>query len=119
MSKQPAASNWLSDNGIECVETIVPDFAGIARGKILPVCQFGEKNYKLPIAVFGQTINGTYHMPQDNVEAFMWFNLAGLKGSKDAREARDMVAERMTEEQIIEAHRRTREWRPQDLVVSD
>ena len=34
----------------------------------------------------------------------------GLRGARDAHEERDMVAERMTKAQIIEAHRLTREW---------
>ncbi len=67
MSK-PSFSDWLLDNGIESVETIVPDFAGLPRGKVQPVAHFGDKTYKMPIAVFGQTINGTYYMRPDNVE---------------------------------------------------
>lgn len=59
---------WLKDRDIEYVETIVADFAGIARGKILPASGFGENEYKLPFAVFGQTINGTYYLRTDNVE---------------------------------------------------
>jgi len=51
-------------------------------------------------------------VPQDHVQAYMWLNLAGMTGAKDAIEARDMVAERMTQEQLIEAHRMTREWQP-------
>jgi hypothetical protein len=50
---------------------------------------------------------------QDNVQAYMWLNLAGVKGAREALEARDMVAERMTREEILEAHRLTREWQPQ------
>ena len=50
-------------------------------------------------------------VPRD-VRAYMWFNLAGLTGSRDAIEARDMVGERMTADEIVEAHRLTREWRP-------
>jgi hypothetical protein len=36
----------------------------------------------------------------------MWFNLSGDAVSRDG------VAQRMTAEQIAEAHRRAREWRP-------
>lgn len=61
-------SSWLDEHGIENVETVVPDFAGIARGKVQPAAQFGDKDFKLPIAIFGQTINGTYYMRKDNVE---------------------------------------------------
>lgn len=44
------------------------DLAGTARGKIQPVAKLSSKDLKLPIAVFGQTINGTYHMRSNNVE---------------------------------------------------
>lgn len=59
---------WLRERNVECVETIVADFAGIARGKIQPISEFSAKAYKLPIAVFGQTISGTYFMRSDNVQ---------------------------------------------------
>jgi TPR repeat protein len=53
---------------------------------------------------------------QDSVAAHMWFNLAALtlKGEEHARAAkrRDAAAARMTPEQIAEAQRRAREWRP-------
>ena len=37
---------------------------------------------------------------QDNVSAHMWFNVAGAQNYDDARELRDALAERMTDEQI-------------------
>ena len=42
-------------------------------------------------------------MPQDNVQAQKWFNLAGAGGVEDGREGRDMVTKEMTLEQIDEA----------------
>ena len=68
MSDKPSHAEWLDEHGIECVETVVADFAGIPRGKLQPIADFGKTHYKLPIAVFGQTINGTYHMCPDNTE---------------------------------------------------
>lgn len=68
MSNDVTANDWLTEHRIEQVETIVADFAGLPRGKIQPVAQFGDKKLKLPIAIFGQTIHGTYHMKKDNVE---------------------------------------------------
>ena len=49
-------------------------------------------------------------MPQDYVSAHMWFNLAAATGDEDARKGRDIVAARMTREQIAEAQARAREW---------
>ena len=55
-------------------------------------------------------------MSQDDVAAHMWFNLAGARSSGEERdtivELRDAVAERMTSEQIAEAQRLAREWKP-------
>jgi TPR repeat protein len=49
---------------------------------------------------------------QDYVQAHMWYNLAAAKGEKRARKLRDSLAERMTPEQIAEAQRLAREWKP-------
>jgi hypothetical protein len=54
----------------------------------------------------------------DNVSAYMWFNLAaaGFPASDPRRSTavgdRDVVAAKMTAEQIAEAQKRAREWRP-------
>lgn len=52
----------------------------------------------------------------DDVAAFMWLILAAAQSSGENREtyntAREAVAERLTPEQISEALRRAREWRP-------
>jgi len=56
---------------------------------------------------------------RDNVSAHMWFNLAAAHfpgWDTDARSAavrvRDLVAEKMTPDQIAQAQRRAREWTP-------
>ena len=57
-------------------------------------------------------------VPQDDVEAHMWLNLATAQASGEERDAyvkeRDDVAARMMPEQIAEAQRRAREWTPID-----
>ncbi len=68
MSDKPSHAEWLDEHGIEHIETIVADFAGLPRGKLQPLAEFGKPHYKLPIAVFGQTVNGTYYMRADNAE---------------------------------------------------
>ncbi len=40
---------------------------------------------------------------RDDVEAFMWFQLAADQGNSDAADNRDWIAERMTRDQIAEA----------------
>ena len=55
-------------------------------------------------------------VPQGYVVAHMWFSLVGAQSSGFSREAcvdaRDEVAARMTSEQIAEAQRLAREWKP-------
>jgi TPR repeat protein len=51
-------------------------------------------------------------VPQDDVLAHMWFNLAAAQGHANAKKGRDLMAKRMTREQIAEAQRLAREWKP-------
>jgi len=51
-------------------------------------------------------------VPQDFVSAHMWFNLAAARGGKNAEEWRAIVAQLMTLEQIAEAQKLAREWKP-------
>ncbi len=73
-------------------------------------------------------------VPQDDVQAHMWLNLATAQGREDARKARDKLAEQMTPAtaqgredarkardklaeqmtpaQLAEAQRLAREWKP-------
>ncbi len=65
MSK--AIESFLKDNRIDEVECLVPDMAGIARGKILPAKKFldgmRQHGLRIPEDVFVQTVNGDY--PED------------------------------------------------------
>ena len=49
---------------------------------------------------------------QDYVEAHKWFNLAAARGNKHAAGNRDWLAKKMTPDQIEEAQRLAREWKP-------
>jgi uncharacterized protein len=53
---------------------------------------------------------------QDYVEAHMWLNLAASKSNGEDQnrrsDLRDAVAKKMTPQQIAEAQRRAREWKP-------
>jgi hypothetical protein len=49
---------------------------------------------------------------QDYIQAHMWFNLAGASGNADGIKYRDIVAGKMTPDQIAESERLTREWKP-------
>jgi TPR repeat protein len=47
---------------------------------------------------------------QDYVQAHMWFNIAGANGDATGINNRDIVAEKMTPDQIAEAQKLAREW---------
>ena len=49
-------------------------------------------------------------VPQDYVQAHMWWNLAASKGNENGRKNRDIIAKKMTPVQITEAQRIAREW---------
>ena len=51
-------------------------------------------------------------VPQDFVSAHMWMNLSGSNGNKNAIENRDIIEKRMTPQQIEEAQRLARNWKP-------
>ncbi len=61
-----ALEAWLTEYEIECVESFIVDFAGVPRGKLQPAGDIGDKPAHLPIALFGQTLTGNFHMRSDN-----------------------------------------------------
>ncbi|MDA8634150.1 hypothetical protein N9L71_10395 [Verrucomicrobiales bacterium] len=44
--------------------------------------------------------------------AYMWLNLAAASGDEDAKTFRKTVSKKMTSEQIAEAQKLSREWKP-------
>jgi glutamine synthetase len=54
------AKQWLTDNRIDEVEALVPDIAGVARGKFFPAAKFLKHNLRIPESVFLQGITGDY-----------------------------------------------------------
>jgi len=58
-------------------------------------------------------------VPQDYIQALMWYNLAAsdLTGEYKERnvKSRDLIAKEMTAEEIAEAERLAREWKPKSL----
>lgn len=55
------AKRWLEYRGIEDIECIAPDQAGVARGKMMPTGKFtSNTSLALPSAVFMITISGAY-----------------------------------------------------------
>jgi glutamine synthetase len=54
------AEKWLIEHRIDEVEVLVPDIAGVARGKFLPASKFLRHNLRLPESTFVQGITGAY-----------------------------------------------------------
>ena len=64
-----AAREWCRQRRIEDIECIIPDQAGVARGKLMPTAKFFDGNpMTLPASMFTQTITGEY--PEEE-EAFI------------------------------------------------
>ncbi len=59
----------------------------------------------------GMYLNGQ-GVTQDDVQAHMRFNLSTEQGDETARKYRDIVAKKMTADQIAEVQRLAREWKP-------
>jgi hypothetical protein len=74
-----------------------------------------QGNVKAQLLMGDMYYNGM-SVPQDYVLALMWWNLsaAGPKGQAQemATKKRDKVAKAMTPQQIAEAQRLAREWKP-------
>ncbi|WP_084398863.1 SEL1-like repeat protein [Henriciella aquimarina] len=65
----------------------------------------GEELYRVGLAYStGVGVNA------DMVAAHKWFNLAVLKGSEDAREYRQQIADMLSSEEIKQALRSARDW---------
>lgn len=53
--------SWLTENAVEEVECVTPDFAGIGRGKVMPAMKFTKFSpVYLPTSLFFLTITGGY-----------------------------------------------------------
>ena len=74
-----------------------------------PLAEQGNPSAQNNLGVMYAIGNG---IPQDYVEAHKWANLAAAQGNKVAEKFMDSIAARMTSDQIAEAQRLAREWKP-------
>src|SRR5262245_42502072 len=64
-SHMSTVQQFFKEHGISEVEAIIPDMAGVARGKIMPAEKFAEEEgMRLPESIFLQTVTGEY--PDDD-----------------------------------------------------
>ncbi|MGH2340721.1 glutamine synthetase family protein [Segnochrobactraceae bacterium EtOH-i3] len=63
------ARAWLKARGIQDVECILPDQAGVARGKMMPTEKFLDgPSMSMPTSIFVQTISGEYPEEDDDFQ---------------------------------------------------
>src|SRR5215203_2576206 len=68
VENREVAQQWCEARRIEDIECIIPDQAGVARGKLMPTEKFfSGRRMTLPASIFTQTITGEY--PEED-EAF-------------------------------------------------
>ncbi len=61
MTSWKDAAEWLRARGIEDIECITPDLAGVPRGKMMPSSKFtSNTSLALPSAIYRHTISGEY-----------------------------------------------------------
>lgn len=53
--------DWIRAHRVEEIECVTPDFAGIARGKVMPAAKFlRESEIRLPVSIYFAVITGEY-----------------------------------------------------------
>jgi TPR repeat protein len=84
------------------------DYA-LALKEIRPLAEQGDAKAQFNLGMMYDLGRG---VPQDHVQAYMWYNLAAAQGDKKAGKWRDGVGEKMSPAQIVEAQKLAREWKP-------
>jgi len=52
---------FCKEHGISEIEAVIPDMAGVHRGKIMPAAKYAEEEgMRLPESIFLQTVTGEY-----------------------------------------------------------
>ena len=69
-----------------------------------------EQGYAMAQSNLGVMYVNGEGVPQDNVVACMWWNIAAAKGNEEAKSNKGITSAEMTEEQIAEAQKLSREW---------
>ena len=71
----------------------------------------GEQGYADAQIYLGTMYHNGEGTSIDYIKAHMWFNLAATQSHNRAIELRDLIAEKMTPDQIAEAKKRALEWK--------
>jgi TPR repeat protein len=71
-----------------------------------------EQGNPMGQSFLGQLYFWGHGVPKDYVLSYMWFSLAVAQGDEDSKVGQDAAASQMTPDQLAEAQRLAREWRP-------
>ena len=71
-----------------------------------------EQGYALAQYNLGGMYANGEGVPEDKVLAYMWLNISAASGNESAKEIKELVSRKMTREQIAEAQKLSREWKP-------
>ena len=80
-----------------------------ALAEFRPLAEQGDASPQYNLGVMYANGAG---VPQNYVLAYMWANLAASTGSEKAGKNRDILARSMTPNQLAEAQKLAREWKP-------
>ena len=114
-----AAKEWrpLADQGHPEAQlrlgTLYYDGLGVPQDSELGiklVRKAADQGNAMAQGVLGAAYADGHGLPQDYIEAHKWTNLAAARGFERARKVRDIVAKKMTPDQIVEAQKLAREW---------
>lgn len=117
-------AEWIRLNRIDEIECVTPDFAGIARGKVMPAAKFASgAEVRLPTSIFFATISGEWaevphkeldsdadmHLRPDysTVRAVPWANDPSLQVIHDLYDSRghpSALAPRQVLRRVIDAY---------------
>jgi hypothetical protein len=101
--------------------------AQVNLGVLLMYARGGQQDYKMAVYYLrlaanqgndlaqrrlGQMYERGEGVQQDNVKAYMWYSLGASKGVEAGARLRDALAKRMDPDQIAEAQKLAREWKP-------
>ncbi len=101
--------------------------AQVNLGILLMYARGGQQDYKMAVYYLrlaanqgndlaqrrlGQMYERGEGVQQDYVKAYMWYSLGSANGIEAGARLRDALAKRMEPDQIAEAQKLTREWKP-------
>ena len=107
-SIDPATEGSLEAGSLE--DGITAYWAGDFAAALRILRPIAEQGDAYAHTVLGNMYEYGQGVPEDYVQAHMWFNLAESQGNTYAAMWRDDVAQKMTPTQITEAQKLAREW---------